>query len=285
MIDRRQFLVSTGAALAAASWDPAPAGATASTTFPKGFRWGVATAGHQVEGNNTASDSWLLEHVSPSAFVEPSGDACNSFELWQQDLDLVRSLGVNSYRFSVEWSRIEPEPGAYSLAMLEHYRRIVEGCRERGLMPIVTFNHFTCPRWFGARGGWLAPDAADRFARYCGRVARHLAAHVGYATTLNEPNITRLLSVVPLPDSVREADRAMLAAAARACGTERFVSANSLDKDLAGRLAKDPAHVAQVTWAFDSSEASPAAAAIGAGTARGYMFCPHQKFMRQGSLS
>ncbi len=242
MVDRRQFMISTGVALAGAALGaPRPAASSdgaAAKEFPHGFRWGAATAGHQVEGNDTASDTWLLEHVKPTAFAEAAGDACNSFELWREDLDLVRSLGLNSYRFSVEWSRIEPEPGEYSTAMLDHYLRMVEGCRERGLMPVLTFNHFTCPRWFGARGGWLAADAADRFARYCERVARHLGAHLGYATTLNEPNIGRLLGVLDLPAALREADHAMLAAAARACGSERFVSANSVDAQLAEQLLR-----------------------------------------------
>ncbi len=247
MIDRRTFLAATGALFSSArplhaASSAGPGGAAAASAaatgaaFPHGFRWGVATAGHQVEGNNTAGDMWLLEHVTPTAFKEPSGDACNSFELWRQDLDLVRSLGLNSYRFSVEWARIEPEPGEYSIAMLDHYRRMVEGCRERGLTPVVTFNHFTCPRWFGARGGWLAKDSSDRFARYCERVARHMAAHMGYATTLNEPDLTRILATADLPPALREADRAMRAAAARACNTERFVPANSIDPQLAEPL-------------------------------------------------
>ncbi|HEY8539636.1 MAG TPA: family 1 glycosylhydrolase, partial [Steroidobacteraceae bacterium] len=156
-IDRRTAL-KAGAAMLAASALPS-AGAQSKGQFPRGFLWGAATSGHQTEGNNTASDTWFLEHLQPTAFAEPSGDACNSFELWPTDLDLVRSLGLNSYRFSVEWARIEPERGHYSNAMLDHYSRIVDGCRERGLTPIVTFNHFTCPRWFAASGGWLNPDA------------------------------------------------------------------------------------------------------------------------------
>jgi beta-glucosidase len=236
-IDRRIFLLSTGSMLAGATRLGAATGpAGTAARFPKNFRWGVATAGHQIEGNNVASDMWLLEHLPTTAFSEPSGDACNSLELWAQDLDLVRSLGLNSYRFSLEWARIEPEPGAYSIAMLDHYLRIVEGCRERGLMPLVTYNHFTCPRWFSAQGGWLAKDAADRFARFCDRATRHLGAHIGYATTLNEPNLTRLLATASLPQALRDKDRAMLDAAARACGTERFVAANTLDPQLAEPL-------------------------------------------------
>ena len=88
--------------------------------FPEGFLWGSATAAHQVEGNNVASDMWLLEHVKPTLFAEPSGDACDSLHRWAQDLDLVKALGLNAYRFGIEWARIEPEPGLFSTAMLDH---------------------------------------------------------------------------------------------------------------------------------------------------------------------
>ena len=199
--------------------------------FPKGFLWGTATAGHQVEGNNTASDLWLLEHLEPTIFAEPSGDACNSLELWAQDLDLVRGFGLNTYRFSLEWARIEPEPGQFSAAMLDHYARIIDGCRARGLTPMVTFNHFTAPRWFSADGGWLSPDSPSRFARFCERAARHLGAHVGWATTLNEPNILRLLKMLGLPPPLLETQRAMLTAAAHATGTAVFSALNTANEE------------------------------------------------------
>ena len=181
-IDRRTII---GASLAlAATAAPLPVRASASrSSFPKNFLWGAATSGHQIEGNNINSDAWVLENVKPTVYSEPSGDAANSFELWPQDLDLVKALGFNCYRFSLEWPRIEPEPGHFSLAMLDHYKAIVDGCRKRGLTPFVTFNHYTTPRWFAARGGWTQPDAADLFARFCDRAARHLAAGIGYAAT------------------------------------------------------------------------------------------------------
>ena len=75
-------------------------------TFPPGFRWGVATSGHQTEGGNTCSDTWFLENVRPTAFREPSGLACNGYELWREDVDLVAGLGLDAYRFSVEGARV-----------------------------------------------------------------------------------------------------------------------------------------------------------------------------------
>ena len=225
MIDRRTLLAGAGAMMAApaiARMRKAP-----NPDFPKGFLWGAATAGHQVEGNNINSDLWLLEHIKPSIFAEPSGDAVNSFELWSQDLDLVKGLGLNAYRFSLEWSRIEPEPGLFSIAMLDHYKAIVDGCRARGLTPIVTYNHFTSPRWFAARGGWLDKEAPGLFARFCERATRHLGAGIGSAITMNEPNLLRLLRALDvLPPQAIAGQRAMLQAAARATGSEKYVPQN-----------------------------------------------------------
>jgi len=244
-LDRRTFLASSMALAAttsvaaktkAATTKVAKTeAATSGSSFPSGFLWGAATAGHQVEGNNTASDTWFAENVRPTVFAEPSGDACNSLVLWPEDLDLVRSLGLNTYRFSIEWARIEPEQGLFSRAMLDHYARMIDGCRERGLTPIVTFNHFTCPRWFAIAGGWLNPKAPDLFARYCERAARHLVARIGYATTLNEPNLVWLLKWFGLPQQVWDAQRAMLEAAKRATGSDVFSMGNATNFEDLGR--------------------------------------------------
>src|SRR5271165_2689693 len=96
-----------------------------SKAFPKNFLWGCATAGHQVEGNNINSDLWAIEHLPESMFKEPSGDACDHYHLYPQDISMLADLGFNAYRFSVEWSRIEPEEGFFSRAQLEHYRRML----------------------------------------------------------------------------------------------------------------------------------------------------------------
>jgi beta-glucosidase len=234
-MNRRTLLGAAGALLAAQTAQTAQAatrdGATAATkSFPKGFMWGAATAGHQVEGNNVNSDCWVMENVKPTIFAQPSGDADNSFALWPVDLDLVKALGLNTYRFSLEWARIEPERGQWSIAMLDHYKQMIEGCQARGITPMVTFNHYTTPRWFAAAGGWTAPDSADHFTRFCDRAARHLSAGIGYATTLNEPNIMRILRFV-LPKPVLDGQRAMLDAAARACGSTKFVAGNAVNPE------------------------------------------------------
>ncbi|MFF1810617.1 family 1 glycosylhydrolase [Streptomyces sp. NPDC058251] len=104
-------------------------------SLPDGFLWGVATAGRQNEGENLASDTWFLEHTTPSFFTEPSGAACRGYQHWDTDLDLVAELGLNAFRFSVEWSRIEPERGVVSPDALDHYERMVDGCLARGARP------------------------------------------------------------------------------------------------------------------------------------------------------
>jgi beta-glucosidase len=157
--------------------------------FPAGFVWGVATAAHQIEGGNVNNDWWAWEHNPDSGTVEPSGDACDSFHRWSEDVDLAAGMGVGAYRFSLEWSRIEPAEGEFSVAALEHYRRICAACLERGVTPVVTFHHFTTPRWLSARGGWEAADAPDCFARFVARAAAHLGSVIGWACTINEPNV------------------------------------------------------------------------------------------------
>ncbi len=229
MIDRRMMLAAT-AALAAS---PALAKVKAKPfdpAFPRGFIWGAATSGHQIEGNNTNADSWVLENITPTIYAQSSGDACNSFELWRADLDLVKAIGLNTYRFSLEWPRIEPAQGQFSHAMIDHYKAIIDGCHERGLTPVVTFNHYTTPIWFAAQGGWTNPQAPALFARFCEKAAHALAGGISHALTLNEPNIMNVLKVV-LPPQAIAGQRAMLEAAARAHGASKFAAGNAIDID------------------------------------------------------
>lgn len=211
-------LAAASPAMAAAAQRPAGKGA-----FPANFLWGSATAGHQVEGGNVNSDTWVIEHLKPSPFVESSGDACDSFHRWPLDLDIVRSLGLSAYRFSVEWSRIEPAEGEFSIAMLDHYKAMIDGCRARGLKPVVTLSHFTMPRWFALKGGWTNPEAPRLFARYADRVARHMADGIHAVVTLNEPNLMPLLRW-KLPPQVFAGTDSVRAAAAKAYGSSTFVA-------------------------------------------------------------
>lgn len=241
---RRRTLLGLGTALAGAAMLPGAAAAAATKAtgpFPKNFLWGAAIAGHQAEGDNVNSDAWLLENVQPTEFKEPSGAGVDHYRLFDQDIGLLAQAGLNTFRFSIEWARVEPVEGLFSVAALEHYRDVLEACRKRGLRTMVSFNHFVNPRWFAARGGWEAEGAAALFARYCEKVTQHLGHLIDYATTFNEPNLARLLFGIPGPLSGMAGNprmKAMLAEAARRTGSDRFSAwlFGDFDRIQAGQL-------------------------------------------------
>ena len=192
-----------------------------SRSFPPKFLWGAATAAYQVEGNNINSDLWVLEYLQPSMFQEKSADACDHYHRYIEDIDTLAKLGLNSYRFSIEWARLEPEPGQYSLAERDHYRRMLAACRERGITPMVTLSHFTNPRWVAAQGGWDNPETVDRFVRFTEFSAKGLGDLMGAACTFNEPDIAQLLAWMTLDIPVGAA-AGMMAMAAKKVGSDRF---------------------------------------------------------------
>ncbi|MFB4314067.1 glycoside hydrolase family 1 protein [Actinomadura sp. 21ATH] len=175
-------------------------------SFPDGFLWGAAGSAHQTEGNNVASDFWALEH-RPGVLPERSGDACDGYHRWREDLDIVRDLGLTAYRFSVEWARVEPAEGEFSAAVLAHYRRLIEGCLGRGLTPVVTLHHFTSPLWFQKAGGWRAPEAAGRFRRYV-RAVLPILGGVEWVCTINEPNMLAMMAGISRGAGEREENAA-----------------------------------------------------------------------------
>lgn len=191
---------------------------------PKHFLWGTAISAHQSEGNNINSDAWLCETVPASLYREPSRDACDSYNRFGEDISIAAGLGFNCYRFGIEWARIEPEPGLFSLAELDRYRRVLEACHAKGMAPMVTFNHFTVPRWFAARGGFEAIDASDLFARFAGKTTARLGDLISYATTFNEANIQRLVAQMFRGPKAQPAINAMLADCAKSCNAQRFSS-------------------------------------------------------------
>lgn len=164
--------------------------------LPEGFLFGASTSAHQTEGNNLASDAWVEEVRADSSMAQASGDACNSFERWRDDIDLVAEAGLNAYRFGAEWARVEPAQGRFSRAAVLHYRAMVEYSRSRGVEPVLTLHHFTSPAWFSARGGWLAPDAPALFVRYLDEMAPVIEAGIQMVVTINEPNILAVLATV-----------------------------------------------------------------------------------------
>ncbi len=158
--------------------------------FPDDFRWGVATAAHQVEGNNSNNDWWAWEQVQGHvARGDVSGLACNWWEDAEADFDRAAAMGVKGLRLSVEWSRIEPQPGTFDDEALARYVEMADGLSDRGIEPMITLHHFTNPRWLAEAGGWEEPETVDRFARYALRVARALAPTCSLWCTINEPNV------------------------------------------------------------------------------------------------
>lgn len=166
--------------------------------FPNGFLWGAASAPHQVEGNNLNSDFWA--HEARMTGADRSGDALDSYHRYAEDIRLVAESGLNTYRFGVEWARIEPLPGRVSQAALAHYRRMIEACFAAGVTPFVTLHHFTSPRWFAEEGGWRSDRAVDRFRSYV-EAATVILDGVEWICTINEPNMLAIM--------VREAEAAL----------------------------------------------------------------------------
>ncbi|MFG3341086.1 family 1 glycosylhydrolase [Glycomyces sp. NPDC048151] len=164
-------------------------------SFPNGFLWGASTAPHQIEGNNLNSDFWANEGRMPG--MERSGDACDSYHRYREDMRLLADNGFNSYRFGIEWARIEPVPGEFSRAELGHYRLMIETALELGLKAVVTLHHFTNPAWFAAEGGWAAPPAIDRFRAYV-ETATSILDGVEWVVTMNEPNMLAMMTGLAL---------------------------------------------------------------------------------------
>ena len=159
--------------------------------FPPGFLWGSATAAHQTEGNNLNTDWWAREAMMPG--MDSSGDACDSYHRYRQDMRLLADAGLDTYRFSIEWARIEPRAGQVSRALLAHYRRMIDTALGLGLTPVVTLLHSTIPLWLAERGGWQAKDAVERFAAYVA-IAAEILDDVPYVITINEPNMMAMMA-------------------------------------------------------------------------------------------
>lgn len=153
------------------------------------FLIGAATAAHQVEGNNTRSDYWVMENLEHNSFVEPSADAVDHYNRYEEDIRYLAQAGANAYRFSIEWARIEPEKGRFDEAEIRHYEKVLECCEQNGLTPVVTLHHFSSPAWLITQGGWKSEKTVEDFARYSEYVVSKLGKHLGYVCTINEANM------------------------------------------------------------------------------------------------
>lgn len=151
------------------------------------FLWGAATSAHQIEGSNIHNDWWEAEQQGKVPFK--SGRATDHWNRWRLDYALAKELGHTAHRLSLEWSRIEPEPGKWNQRALTQYREMLTELKRLGMRTFVTLHHFTNPRWFSARGGWASAAAPEIFARYVKIVAEQLGEHVDFWITINEPNV------------------------------------------------------------------------------------------------
>jgi beta-glucosidase len=169
------------------------------SVFPADFIWGAATAGHQIEGNNDNSDIWEMENIPGTIFKEPSGIACDSYNRYAEDIAVVAEIGLNTYRFSVEWARIEPQRGEFSKEALDHYRDVLLECKKQGLKTMVTLHHFVSPLWLFKLGGWEYDQTPELFATYTRKVLNELGDHIDFICTMNEPNLPHLLEYLGVP--------------------------------------------------------------------------------------
>ncbi len=189
--------------------------------FPKGFLWGVSTSAYQIEGGIDNDWSWWekleirskkleLENKNSNDFI--CGQACDSYNRYEEDLDLVKQLNCGAYRIGLEWSRIEPKEGRFNQAEIEHYRQVLLAFRNRGIKSVVTLWHWTNPVWFSELGGWSNKKSVEFFSRYVELAARELGELVDYWVTINEPMVYLSNSYVrgkwpPQKRSLRQARR------------------------------------------------------------------------------
>ena len=163
--------------------------------FPEGFTWGVATAAYQIEGaaeeDGRAPSIWdTFSHTPGRVDNDDTGDrACDHYHRWTGDLDVIAGLGIPAYRFSTSWARVMPDGRTVNQAGLDFYKRLVDGCLERGIRPMLTLYHWDLPQALdsGPQGGWLGRDVADRFVDYAVAVGKQLGDRLPVITTLNEP--------------------------------------------------------------------------------------------------
>ena len=163
--------------------------------FPNNFMWGTATAAHQVEGNNTNNNWYRFEHQKDSNGKprihnnDKSGLAADHWNRYKEDIDLMNELGVKYYRFSIEWSKIEPKNGIFNEKALEHYRELCTTLIDSGLTPVVTLHHFTHPIWFEDLGGFEKEENIKHYLEFSEFVFNKLSDLVPFWCTINEPAV------------------------------------------------------------------------------------------------
>jgi beta-glucosidase len=164
--------------------------------FANKFLIGAATAAHQVEGNNVNSDFWAMEHVPGTMYKEPSLDAVDHYHRYKEDIQLLVEAGLNTYRFSIEWARIEPAKGDFNKDEIEHYKQVLEFCHQNNVTPIVTLHHFSSPKWLITDGGWESESTVEYFGDYCKYVVSELGNLIPYICTINEANMGKQIAKI-----------------------------------------------------------------------------------------
>ena len=182
--------------------------------MPEGFLWGAATSAHQIEGGNVDND-WARFEADGANISDgrPSGAAADHFNRVAEDVKLLADIGANAYRFSIEWSRVEPADGQWNETAWEHYGDEIAQLRRANIVPMVTLLHFTLPAWLAERGGLAADDFANRFGRFAAEAARRYGGAVDLWCTVNEPNVQMYQGYVQgvWPPGVRDTGQASLA--------------------------------------------------------------------------
>jgi len=156
--------------------------------FPEGFLWGTATAAYQVEGGNVYSNWWDFEQEEGRIKNGDRSDvATNHYVMYKEDIDLMSQMSMNSYRFSIEWSRIEPKQGEFNQEEIEHYRNVLNALSKKGIKPMVTLWHHSLPYWFEDIGGWEKVENISYYEEYVSYVTKNLSEEVELWITMNEP--------------------------------------------------------------------------------------------------
>lgn len=238
--------------------------------FPAGFLWGSANASYQVEGGNTNDDWWAWEK-RPGAILhgDTAGNATDFYHLYDTDFALAQSDGHNAFRFSIEWSRVEPQPGVFDTNEIAHYHAVITAARARGLVPVVTLEHWTLPLWADdprnapdPAVGWISTSVQAEFVAFSGRMAQEYGADVDDWITFNEPMVAAVgafQGVFP-PDLGASLDRTTLYVlgmiAAHAKAYDAIHALDTIDADSDGIAAK--VGIAQHVVAFHPKTASSA---------------------------
>ncbi len=166
--------------------------------FSKDFLWGVSTSAYQIEGgirndwsdwekNEARIKDLKAKNLEPDDFV--CGSACDSYDRYEEDLDLVKDLGCGAFRISIEWARIESEEGNFDMKEIEHYRKVLQAIKKRNLKIVLTLWHWTNPIWLAKQGGWTNKKTIDYYLRYVKLIVRELGEYVDFWISLNEPMV------------------------------------------------------------------------------------------------